>query len=93
MVEKNLSGISGGERKSAKELGRDGIFTNVVMLGWTMTEKALKTFPQEMIEQERQKIPTGKHSVPDDIANLVLFLAPEANGIINGEFIRVTGGK
>ncbi|WP_165972184.1 SDR family NAD(P)-dependent oxidoreductase [Paenibacillus piri] len=87
------AGLHGLTATLSKELGPDGIFTNVVMPGWTMTEKAWKTFPHEMIEQERLKVPTRKHSVPADIANLVVFLGSEANGNINGEFIRVTGGK
>jgi len=87
------AGLHGLTATLAKELGPDGIYVNVVMPGWTMTEKAQKTFPIEMIERERENVPTRKHSVPDDIASLVVFLGSEANGNINGEFIRVTGGK
>ncbi|MFD1952838.1 SDR family NAD(P)-dependent oxidoreductase [Paenibacillus thailandensis] len=87
------AGLHGLTATLAKELGPSGIYVNVVMPGWTMTEKAWNTFPKDMIERERENVPTRKHSVPDDIASLVVFLGSEANGNINGELIRVTGGK
>ncbi|RED37349.1 SDR family NAD(P)-dependent oxidoreductase [Paenibacillus sp. VMFN-D1] len=87
------AGLHGLTATLSKELGPAGILTNVVMPGWTMTEKALAIFPAEMIEKERENVPTRKHSAPEDIANLVVFLGSEANGNINGELIRVTGGK
>jgi len=53
----------------------------------------MEKFPKEMLERERMKVPTRKHSVPDDIANLVVFLGSRANGNIDGEVIRVSGGE
>ncbi|CAG5077286.1 Putative Acetoacetyl-CoA reductase [Thermobacillus xylanilyticus] len=87
------AGIHGLTATLAKELGPEGIYVNVVMPGFTLTEKAMEKFPKEMLERERIKVPTRKHSVPDDIANLVVFLGSRANGNINGEVIRVSGGE
>ena len=87
------AGLHGLTATLAKELGPEGIYVNVVMPGLTMTEKALQRFPDEMLERERMKVPTRKHSVPDDIAKLVVFLGSRANGNINGECIRVSGGE
>jgi 3-oxoacyl-[acyl-carrier protein] reductase len=87
------AGLHGLTATLSRELAPNGILSNVVMPGWTMTEKALNTFPKEMIEEERTKVPTRRHTIPSDVADLVAFLGSEANGNINGEFIRVTGGK
>ncbi|MBB6733264.1 SDR family NAD(P)-dependent oxidoreductase [Cohnella zeiphila] len=87
------AGLHGLTASLSKELGPEGILVNVVMPGWTMTDKALAAFPPDMIEQERLQVPTRKHSVPSDIASLVVFLGSAANGNIHGEAIRVTGGK
>jgi 3-oxoacyl-[acyl-carrier protein] reductase len=87
------AGIHGLTATLAKELGPEGIYVNVVMPGFTLTEKAMDKFPRDMLERERMKVPTRKHSVPDDIANLVVFLGSQANGNINGEMIRVSGGE
>jgi NAD(P)-dependent dehydrogenase (short-subunit alcohol dehydrogenase family) len=46
----------------------------------------------EMIERVRKSIPLGRWGEPDDIANLVTFLASPSASWITGEVIRVSGG-
>ena len=47
--------------------------------------------PEVLAEYERQ-IPVGRVGRPEDVANVVLFLASEESGYITGQVIPVTGG-
>ena len=86
------AGLHGLSRTLARELAADGILTNVVMPGITLTEMAAKNIPSEIMEQVASQTPTGCLSVPEDVASLIVYLCSRANGHINGEIIRVTGG-
>jgi NAD(P)-dependent dehydrogenase (short-subunit alcohol dehydrogenase family) len=86
------AGLHGLSRTLARELAADGILTNVVMPGITLTEMAAKNIPSEIMEQVAAQTPTGRLSVPEDVASLIVYLCSGANGHINGEIIRVTGG-
>jgi len=47
----------------------------------------------ELIEKRREKNPMKRHCTADDIVNLVLFLASEQAGFINGQSIGLNGGQ
>jgi NAD(P)-dependent dehydrogenase (short-subunit alcohol dehydrogenase family) len=49
----------------------------------------LLPFPREFAEQN---IPLGHHGDPEDIANMVAFLASEKAKFITGQAINVDGG-
>lgn len=72
---------------------RHGILTNVVRPGFTLTDRALSTFPREAIDAESAKTPTGRICTPEDVATAVTFLASAANTHINGETLSVAGGR
>lgn len=86
------AGLHGLSRTLARELAPAGILTNVVMPGMTLTERAHRTLPQNIREQVASQTPTGRLTTPEDVAAAVVFLGSAANGHINGEIIRVTGG-
>ena len=48
---------------------------------------------EELIEKRREKNPMKRHCTTDDIVNLVLFLASEQAGFINGQSIGLNGGQ
>jgi 3-oxoacyl-[acyl-carrier protein] reductase len=74
------------------ELGPQDIFINFVSPGFNMTPKNLQRFPDEVRQQVAAKAPTGRLSVPEDVAPTVLFLASKANKHMTGEFLSVSGG-
>ncbi len=86
------AGLHGLTRSLAWELGPAGILVNVVMPGLTLTERAPLVIPAEVREQVRSQTPSQRLSTPIDVAATILFLASEANGNINGEIVRITGG-
>ena len=86
------AGLHGLSRTLARELAADGILTNVVMPGITLTEMAAENIPSEAMEQVAAQTPTGRLSIPEDVASLIVYLCSGANGHVNGEIIKVTGG-
>ncbi|WP_186325888.1 SDR family NAD(P)-dependent oxidoreductase [Paenibacillus sp. Y412MC10] len=85
--------LHGFSRTLAAELASDGIYSNVVIPELTLSEWVSHAFPQPMLEEYAQSFPTRRLGTPDDVANLIIYLGSTANSFVNGEEIRVTGGK
>jgi 3-oxoacyl-[acyl-carrier protein] reductase len=71
--------------------GRD-VTVNTVSPGQTATDTFLNLHSDEEIERFVEAIPLGRLAQPDDIANVVAFLAGAEGHWINGQIIRATGG-
>ncbi|WP_035847265.1 SDR family NAD(P)-dependent oxidoreductase [Kitasatospora azatica] len=87
------AGLHGLTRSLMWDLGGDGVLVNVVCPGLTVTERMLAGLPQPVRDREIQATPTGRLSLPQDIADSVVFLCSEANGNITGESLTVAGGR
>jgi NAD(P)-dependent dehydrogenase (short-subunit alcohol dehydrogenase family) len=74
------------------EAGAAGVLVNIVSPGFTLTEHNLAHFSDEVHESVRERTPSGRLSVPDDIANAVLLLGSPANSNISGAYLPVAGG-
>ena len=80
-------------RSLAVELGPDGIRVNAVAPGVVDTDlwarnKAL----QEVVERINQQTPLRRWAKPEDIADVIAFLASDAARFITGETICADGG-
>lgn len=75
----------------ARELGSRGITINSVLPGLVETELA-RQIPEDYKQIIRQRTALGRTGTPEDIADLVLFLASDAGRWITGQAISVTGG-
>ncbi len=73
------------------ELSADGILSNVVIPGWTLTDRAIAFFPEAFRETAQSAFPTGRVTLPEDVASLIVYLGSAANGHVNGESVKVTG--
>jgi len=77
----------------SREVGKHGITVNCVPPGRILSEQILRNYPPEFREREsREDIPVGEYGQPDDIANLVCFLASPRARYITGAVIPVDGG-
>lgn len=81
------AGLHGLARNLAWELGPSGIFINVVAAGFTMTERNLANFPQQMRDSVAAQTPTRRLSVPEDVASTIVFLGSAANTNTSGEIV------
>jgi 3-oxoacyl-[acyl-carrier protein] reductase len=75
----------------AKELGSQGITVNCVAPGLTETEMAA-TMPKERHEAVIAATPLGRLGQPDDIAEVVAFLASDEARWITGRTLLADGG-
>jgi NAD(P)-dependent dehydrogenase (short-subunit alcohol dehydrogenase family) len=82
------AGLHGLARSLAWELGRDGILVNVIDTGFTLTDRNLGHFSDELRDRFAAAVPTRRLSAPEEVARLVLFLGSAANGNISGETVR-----
>jgi NAD(P)-dependent dehydrogenase (short-subunit alcohol dehydrogenase family) len=79
-------------RHLASRYGRDGIRTNAIAPGFILTETAAANVPSDIQNRLAEANPTRRLGTPDDIANVVVFLASAAASYINGQVIHVDGG-
>ncbi len=89
------SGVVGLVRGLAVELAADGIRVNGVAPGYIRTAQALSiehSLGPEGLEQAASFIPMGRVGEPDDIADVILFLASDAARYMTGQVVTVDGG-
>jgi 3-oxoacyl-[acyl-carrier protein] reductase len=75
-------------RSAARELGRYGITANIVSLGPIQTGWITPALEQEIAETT----PLGRVGRPDDVADVVVFLASEQARWLTGQLLYVGGG-
>jgi len=86
------AGVHGLSSAIAKEYGRKGITSNVVVLGFFDTDMTRNSVSQFNAEFWAQHCPLGKVGELRDVAGVILFLASEAAAFINGQTVPITGG-
>lgn len=87
------AGIIGFTRSLARELGAEGIRVNTVSPGWVMTDRQLKQY----VDGSTRKLIRHSQCVPDllqpeEIAEVILFLASNASRAITGQEILADRG-
>ena len=85
------AGIMGLTKSMAKELGSRNITVNAVAPGYITTDMT-NELNDEVKDQLESSIPLGRLGTPDDVANLVCFLASDEAGYITGQTFNVDGG-
>jgi 3-oxoacyl-[acyl-carrier protein] reductase len=88
------AGAAGFMRSVARSLGRNGITANSVAIALTATPAVERTLTgdQERLKRTLEKYIIRRPGQPQDIANMVLFLASDASSWITGQVYPVNGG-
>lgn len=85
------AGLIGFTKSLAKELASRNITVNAVAPGFIETDMTAN-LPADIVESYLKQIPLGRFGKPEDVANVVLFLASDMASYITGETIHVNGG-
>ena len=86
------AGVINLTRTMAVELGPQGIRTNAIAPGTTLTGPVQETTGNRSLATITRANPMRRLAQPEDIANAVLFLASELARYVNGQCISVDGG-
>jgi len=82
------AGLHGATKALALELASRGITVNAVAPGIIASSMTEGLFPQEMIDT---LVPMKRAGTPEEVADLIGFLASERAGYISGQIISVNG--
>ncbi len=85
------AGLVGVARSITRELGSRNITANVVAPGFVETDMTAQ-LPDDRKASYLASIPAGRFAVPDEVAEVVTWLAGDAAGYITGAVIPVDGG-
>ncbi len=87
------AGVIGLTMTWAKEFARKGanVRVNAIAPGYIMTD-ILKTVPQELLDEFAKLTMLKRLGQPEEIANVVLFLASDDASYITGQTINANGG-
>ena len=85
------AGIIGFTKSMAQELAARGIRVNAIAPGFIETDMT-DVLSSDVKEEMLKNIPLGGLGKPEDIANLVVFLASSKADYITGQVINIDGG-
>lgn len=96
------AGVHGWAKSLSNELAAEGILVNCVCTGFMRTERVEElakslassrgVSPQEVVQGWESQIPMGRLGRPEELADLVVFLASERASYITGASISIDGG-
>ncbi|WP_456477067.1 3-oxoacyl-[acyl-carrier-protein] reductase [Oceanithermus sp.] len=85
------AGLIGFTKTIAKEYGGRGITANAVAPGFIESDMTA-ALPEKVQQEYLSAIPAGRFGKPEEVAELVAFLASDAAAYINGQTIAIDGG-
>ncbi|KNY26037.1 3-oxoacyl-[acyl-carrier-protein] reductase [Pseudobacteroides cellulosolvens] len=85
------AGLIGMTKTVAKELASRGITCNVVTPGLIESDMT-DVLPEEVRNNYLKNIPLGRFGTPEDVANVVAFLASDDSNYVTGQVIDIDGG-
>ncbi len=83
------AGLHGASKALALELASRGVTVNVVAPGLVKSPTTEQVFTQQQVEG---LVPMKRMGTPQEVADLVAFLASEKAGYISGQIIGINGG-
>jgi len=96
------SAVTGFAKTLSNQVGKYNITVNNVAPGYTLTSrlhelsesraKVSNTSPEKILESMSNDVPMKRLARPEEVASLIVYLASEQAGYINGQTIAVDGG-
>jgi meso-butanediol dehydrogenase/(S,S)-butanediol dehydrogenase/diacetyl reductase len=89
------AGILGFTRQLSVDYGPQGLRCNAVCPGLTLTERVKGYVAKGLndAERTRDRVISGRFAQPNEIANVIAFLASDAASYMNGATVAVDGGQ
>lgn len=88
------AGLVGMTKALARDFGADGIRVNAILPGWVVTQRQLdKWLTQDAEEAWMQQVCLQERIMPEDAANLALFLASDDSRMITNQSFVIDGGR
>jgi len=84
--------LLGMTRNMAKELGANGITTNMVSGGLLLKTDASASTPDFVFDIIKDNTPLGRVTTPEDVADTILFFASPWSRAVTGQNLVVDGG-
>ncbi|MEM3213853.1 MAG: SDR family oxidoreductase, partial [Metallosphaera sp.] len=94
--------LAGLIKSASRELGSRGILINGVMPGWTLTERVNQLAKdrakregkteEQVISEIVREVPLRRIGLPEEVANVILFLSSSLSTYVTGALIPVDGG-
>ena len=85
------AGLIGLTKTTAKEFASRGITCNAVAPGMIQS-KMTEVLSEEVKKKYLENIPLGRFGTPEDVANVVVFLASDDASYVTGQVIDIDGG-
>ncbi|MEN8229693.1 MAG: 3-oxoacyl-[acyl-carrier-protein] reductase [Bacteroidota bacterium] len=85
------AGILGFTKSIAKELGSRSVRCNAIAPGFIITDMTDK-LPENVKEEWIKTIPLRRGGLPEDVANVSVFLASDLSSYMTGQTLQVCGG-
>jgi 3-oxoacyl-[acyl-carrier protein] reductase len=85
------AGLIGFTRAVAREVANRSITVNAIAPGFITTD-ITEDLPAELKARILDSIPAGRFGAPEDVADVVAFLASDASRYITGQVLNVDGG-
>ena len=85
------AGILGFTKSIAKELGSRNVRCNAIAPGFIITDMTEK-LPDNVKEEWVKTIPLKRGGLPEDVADVSLFLASDLSSYMTGQTLQVCGG-
>ena len=88
------SAIVGLTKALARQYGPDAIRVNAILPGWVVTQRQLDLWLTPEAEAEwMSQVALKQRILPEDVANLALFLAADDSRMITGQALVIDGGR
>ncbi|RAH79611.1 putative short chain dehydrogenase/ reductase [Aspergillus japonicus CBS 114.51] len=79
-------------RVLAKDLGKRQITVNTIAPGPIGTDAYFVGKTEQMVQMQNNIAPAGRLGTPEEVANVVTFIASDESSWVNGQTVRINGG-